>query len=94
MAIYAPKQPNQNQQVKVASLVEANVAAAAPAASLTSLAVDGAQYGVMGPLAGRDGEVPYLGRQDASAGGYRPETIFRSDVYVCEDQEDYDRSLR
>lgn len=93
MAIYAPKQPNQNQQVKVASLVEANAAAAAPAASLTSLAVEGAQYGVMGPLAGRDGEVPYLGRQDASAGGYRPETIFRSDVYVCEDQEDYDRSL-
>ena len=93
MAIYAPIEPNRNQQVKVASLVEANAAAAQPAASLTSLAVEGAQYGVMGPLAGRDGEVPYLGRQDASAGGYRPETIFRSDVYVCEDQEDYDKSL-
>lgn len=93
MAIYAPKQPNQNQQVKVASLVEANAAAAQPATSLTSLAVEGTQYGVMGPLVGRDGEVPYLGRQDASAGGYRPETIFRSDVYVCENQEDYDKSL-
>ena len=62
MAIYAPKQPNQNQQVKVASLVEANTATARPDTCLTSLAVEGAQYDVMGPLVGRDGEVPYLGR--------------------------------
>lgn len=57
------------------------------------MAVDGTQYSVMGPFVGRDGEVPYLGRQDASADGYKPETIFRSDVYVCEDQADYDKSL-
>ena len=94
MAIYAPTRPNVNERIKVASLVEANQGTDPPAASLTSLAVDGTRYGVMGPLAGRDGEIPYLGRQDASAGGYRPETIFRSDVYVCEDEEDYERSLR
>lgn len=74
-------------------MVEANATATRPGTSLTSLTVDGAQYGVMGPFVGRDGEVPYLGRQDASAGGYRPETIFRSDVYVCENQTDYDKSL-
>ena len=62
MAIYAPKQPNQNKQVKVASPEEANAAPARPGTSLSSLTVDGAQYGVMGPLVGRDGEVPYLGR--------------------------------
>ena len=62
MAIYAPTRPNVNERIKVASLVEANQAADPPAASLTSLAVDGTRYGVMGPLVGRDGEVPYLGR--------------------------------
>ena len=93
MAIYAPRTPNTANHTKVASLVEPNTATAQPATSLTSLAVEGTQYGVMGPLAGRDGEVPYLGRQDASVGGYKPETIFRSDVYVCENEEDYTKSL-
>jgi len=89
MAVYAPKAEG---RVQVASLVAANAAASPPPADLTSLAVDGTPLRVQGPLAGKPGELPYLGRPDAGRGGYVPETVLRRDLYVCEDEDDYEAS--
>ena len=58
MAIYAPMRPGGAGHVKVASLVEAN-AEGAPAAALTSLAVDGTRYSVAGARPDGAG-VPYV----------------------------------
>jgi len=96
MAVYAPTvSTGTGSPRKVASLVSANAAGADSDPALSSLTVDGSRYAVVGipPLAGRDGEVPYLGRDGAPKDGYSPETILRGDVYVCESPDDETKSL-
>jgi len=91
MAVYAPKtSTGTGGHEKVASLVLPNPPTAT--AALTALDIDGSSYRVKPAINGVDGQVPYLGRAAALADGYLPETIFRQDVYVCEDENDFETS--
>jgi hypothetical protein len=95
MAIYAPtsQDGNSSKHKQVASLVKANTQNTANTL-LTSITIDDDSYKLnlvgIESMIGQDGTVPYLGRDSAPKTGYVPETIFRQDVFICENEEDYE----
>ncbi len=54
-----------------------------------TLTINGIQHQVGDVVVGQEGEVPYLTPSD----GYKKQTILKSDVYVCEDDEDLEKSM-
>jgi hypothetical protein len=95
MAIYAPTSQDKTSSThqQVASLVKANIKNTTSTV-LTSITIDDDSYKVnsvgIESMIGQDGTIPYLGRDSAPKSGYVPETIFRQDVFVCENEEDYE----
>lgn len=51
------------------------------------LTINGTEHQV-GNSFGQEGEVPYL----TPNGGFKKQTILRSDIYVCEDPDDIEKS--
>ena len=94
MAIYAPD----GSYKKVASLVSANPQNGQTSTNdARSINIDGTTYKIneakVNDLAGIDGTVPFLGRSNTTTDeGYTSEEIFRQDVFVCENEDDFEKS--